>query len=124
MPKDLTVVLANRPGTLAEASEAVGRAGINMLGACGFPAGDEGIFHILVENAEGARGALEAAGQTVRDERDVVLTTVEDVPGGLGRVLQRVADVGINVDLIYLTAGGQLVLGADDVEGARRVLST
>ena len=123
MAKDLTVVLVNRPGTLADASEAVGRAGINILGACGFPAGEEGIFHILVEDPEGARAALEAAGQTVRDERDVVLTRADDVPGGLGRMLHRVADAGINVDLIYATSDGQIVLGADDPEAARRVLA-
>jgi ACT domain-containing protein len=34
MATDLTVELTNRPGTLAEAMAALGRAGVNIGGAC------------------------------------------------------------------------------------------
>ena len=122
MPKDLTVILTNRPGTLAEASEAVGRAGINIDGGCGFPCGSEGIFHILVEDVERARRALEEAGLECRDEREVVVTNIENRPGGLGQTLRPLADQGINVDLLYLTGDGRLVLGADDPVRARQAL--
>jgi hypothetical protein len=37
MPKDLTIILTNRPGTLADAAEALGRAGVNIRGGCGVP---------------------------------------------------------------------------------------
>ncbi len=42
--KDLTVILVDKPGTLADAFEAVGNAGVNMVAACGFPAGGEGVL--------------------------------------------------------------------------------
>ncbi len=122
MAKDLTVILQNRPGTLADAGEALGREGINIEGACGFPAGNEGILHVLVEDAERARQALERAGLEVRDERDVVVTRIEDRPGAGGELLRRIADAGINVDLVYLTVDGQAVIGADDVERARELI--
>lgn len=122
MPKDLTVVLANRPGTLADAAQALGRAGINIDGVCGFPSGSEGIMHLLVEDASGARDALTAAGLEVRDERDVVVTSVEDRPGSGGELLRRVADAGTNVDLLYLTMDGRLVLSGDDVLAIQRAL--
>jgi len=60
------VILVNRPGTLADAAEALGRAGVNIAGGCGFPAAGEGIFHVLVEDPTTARRALEAAGMEVR----------------------------------------------------------
>lgn len=69
MPKDLTIILTNRPGTLADAAEALGRAGVNIRGGCGFPAGGEGIFHVLVDDPSAARAALSEAGLEVRDER-------------------------------------------------------
>lgn len=121
MPKDLMVILVNRPGTLADAAEALGRAGVNIEGGCGFPAGGEGVFHVLVEDAAGARSALEQAGLEVRAERDVVLLDrLPDEPGTLGTALRRIADAGVNVDLLYSTADGRVVLGGEDVDGLRR----
>jgi hypothetical protein len=115
MPKDITIVLQNRPGTLADASEALGRAGVNIEGGCGFPCQGEGIFHVLVQDASRAREAAEAVGLEVRDERDVVVTRVEDRPGTLGALLRRIAAAGVNVDLIYNSVAGEVVLGGDDL---------
>ncbi|HET7676463.1 MAG TPA: hypothetical protein VFK38_01270 [Candidatus Limnocylindrales bacterium] len=122
MSTDLTVVLVDRPGTLADAMEALGGAGINVDGACGFACGGEGIFHVLVEDAARGRQAVEAAGLEVRQERDVVVTPVEDRPGAGGAILRRIAAAGANVDLVYLTADGRLVLSGGDVEAIRRAL--
>jgi hypothetical protein len=122
MPKELTVILVDRPGTLADAGEALGRAGINVDGVCGFPAGGEGILHVLVEDAATAREALSAAGLEVRDERDVAVTAVEDQPGAGGRLLRGIADAGVNINLIYLTTDGRLVLGGEDVAAIERAL--
>lgn len=123
MATDLTVILENRPGTLAEAAEALGGAGINIDGSCGFPCGSEGIFHVLVEDASGARSALEKAGFELRDEREVLVLDVADRPGSLGAILRKIADVGVNVDLQYLTtAGTKIVLGADNIDKARQAL--
>jgi hypothetical protein len=33
--------------------------------------------------------------------------------------MRRIADAGVNVDFIYLSVKGQLVIGAGDVEKAR-----
>ena len=83
--KDLTVILVNRPGTLADAFEALGGAGVNVVGGCGFPAGEEGVLHVLVEDAAAARTALEGAGLEVRAERDVVvLDRLPAEPGSAG----------------------------------------
>ena len=122
MPKDLTVVLVDRPGTLADAAEALGRAGINIDGVCGFPAGGEGIMHVLVADGAAARDALTGAGLEVREERDVVVTAVEDRPGAGGELLRRVADAGANVDLLYLTMDGRLVLSGGDVAAIERAV--
>ena len=119
--KDLTVVLTNQPGTLADAFEALGKAGANVAGACGFPAAGEGVLHVLVENPEPARKALERAGLTVRDERDVVLIgPLPSQPGTVGTVLRRIANQGVNVDLLYITEDGRVVLGSDDISALDR----
>lgn len=122
MATDLTVILRNVPGTLADLGEAAGNAGVNLLGGCGFECGGEGVMHVVVDgDASAARTAFEQAGMEVRGERQVIVVDVDDRPGGLGRTTRRYADAGINVDLVYLTADGRLVLGPDDVERARSV---
>lgn len=119
MATDLTVILRNVPGTIADLGEAAGKAGVNLDGGCGFECGGEGVMHVLVEDAQVARSAFEAGGMEVRAEREVLLLKVEDRPGELARVMRRIADAGVNVDLIYLSTDGRVVIGPDDIGKAR-----
>lgn len=119
MASDLTVILEDRPGTLADVGEALGKAGINIEGWCGFPSGGKGILHILVEDAVAARRVLQEAGLEVRSERPVLILEVEDRPGVLGDVCRRIARAGVNVDLAYVATNTRLVIGADDLDKAR-----
>ena len=121
MATDLTVILRNVPGTIADLGEAAGNAGVNLLGGCGFEVSGEGVMHVAVEDAAGARRAFEDGGMEVRAEREVLVVDVNDAPGGLGQVMRRYADAGVNIDLVYITADGRLVIGPDDVERARAV---
>ena len=122
MAKDLTVVLDNRPGTLADLGEALGEAGINLDAMCGFPCEGKGVIHILVEDAGKARSGLENAGFTVESEREVLLFEAEDRPGMLGETMRKLADAGVNVDLLYKATQTKLVIGADDLEKAQATL--
>jgi hypothetical protein len=122
MPTDLTVILEDRPGTAADMGEALGKAGINIDGFCGFPCEGEGIAHILVEDAVAARKALEEFGLEVRGERQVLVLDVEDRPGVLGEIVRKFANAGVNIDLGYLATRTRLVFGVDDLEKAKAAL--
>ncbi len=124
MPTDFTVSLYHRPGTLAAASAALGHAGIDIVGACAFVCDGQGVYHLLVSDAERSRRALIDADFDVLAERQVMLTPVEHRPGAAAEVLARIAGLGISIDLLYLTMDGQLVIGADDLEGIRQALAT
>ena len=120
--QDLTVNLENQPGTLAQLGETLGNAGINIEGVCGLPMGDIGVVHVLVESAQQARDALVAAGIECGGERDVEVVSIVDQPGEMGRHLRKIADAGVNVDLLYLATSTRLVLGSSDIEGLRNAL--
>ena len=122
MPTDLTIILSNRPGTIADASQALGNAGINIDGFCGFPCEGVGVFHVLVNDAAAALRAAQDAGFEVRDEREVVVVDIEDRPGALGELARRIADRGVNVDLVYLATNTRVVVGGDDLDGVRAAL--
>jgi len=119
MAKDLTVILEDRPGTLADMGEVLGKAGINIDGLCGFPCQGKGTIHILVEDAAAARRALEERGLEVCDEREVLILEVEDRPGAFGDLTRRIANAGVNIDLAYPATNNRLVIGADDLDKAR-----
>lgn len=119
MAKDLTVQLEHdQPGEFSRVAEALGAAGINIDGV----AEVEGLAHVLVEDASAARAALEGAGLSVAYEHEVVVVQMEDKPGDLARVTQRVAEAGVNLRFAYLATDTRLVLGAHDLEGLRKAL--
>ena len=123
MATDLTIHLEDRPGTLADLAEALGNAGVNIEGACGFPCEGRGVIHVLVEDAAAARAALSSAGIEVAAEREVlVLEALEDRPGTMGAVARKLADAGVNVEIFYLATNTRGVVGADDLDKARLAL--
>lgn len=122
MPWDFTIELENRPGALAKLGESTAKAGVNLEGVCGITHEGAGVIHILVDNAEAARDALTAGGFTIQDEREVLVTEVTDQPGALGELTRRIADAGINIDLIYLATNTRIVLGVDKPDQARELL--
>lgn len=122
MTTDITVGLVNQPGTVLRASDALGRAGVNIEGACGYVCDGQGVFHVLVEDAQRARAALLDAGLELQAERKVVAIAVENKPGSAAAVLRRVASAGVNIDLLYVTADSRLVLGGDDLAAIRAAL--
>jgi len=122
MATDLMVGLVNRPGSLLRASEALGRAGVNIEGACGFVCDAQGVFHVLVEDVERSRRALIDAGLEIQAERRVLVTAIENRPGSAAEVLRRVAEAALSFDLLYATADGRLVLGGDDVSAIKVAL--
>jgi len=122
MTTDLTVGLIDRPGTLAQVSDALGRAGVNIDGASGYVCDGRGVYHVLVDDLERARRALIDSGFEIEDERRVVVTPIENRPGAAAALLRRVADADVNIDLLYTTVDGRLVLGGPDVEGIQRAI--
>ncbi len=121
MAKDLTLTLEDRPGTLADVGEVLGKAGINIEGLCGFTSQGKGVIHVLVEDAAAARKALEAAKIHVQEERDVLVLNIADRPGEFGRLSRKIANAGVNINLSYLATNTRLVLGVDNLDKARSV---
>ncbi len=122
MATDLTLRLVDRPGALAGACEALGAAGVNIEGCCAYPAGTAGQVHLLVEDPDAARQALGAAGYEIVQDRQVIVHELNDVPGSAGACLRRIADAGVNLELVYLATATRLVIGADDLDAARAAL--
>jgi hypothetical protein len=123
MPTNFTVILKDQPGELAELGEATGKAGINMLGMSALTGEGRGVINILVENANLARAALDAAGFGIADEQEALVVDVHDRPGTLGEMARELAEAGVNIELLYSTFSGvRVAIVSDDLASARAAL--
>ena len=120
--KDLSILLENRPGALAELGEALGRACVSAEGGGAWVVDGKGIAHFLVADGAAARAALESAGIRVLEEREVLVQRLkQDVPGQLGLLTRRMAEAGVNIEVLYSDHNHQLILVVDDIARGREV---
>lgn len=123
MATDLHVEAPDRPGALAEIGKALGDAGINLGGGCATTSGGTGHLHLLVQDPDAATAALEDAGFSVSARSEpVVITEVDDVPGFLGRVADKIAAAGVNIEAFYVGTDTRVVLICSDPAKARAAL--
>jgi hypothetical protein len=57
------------------------------------------IAHILVDDSVSAKKALKSSGIKVEDEREALVIDVKDRPGEVAMAINRISDVGINIDI-------------------------
>ena len=119
------VEVENRPGTMAQVTEAVAAKGVNILvltvgyddrGAVAFVCNDEG----------GARSGLEEAGLPFR-ESPVVLIGMEDKPGQSAAAARKLADGRVNIEFWMPVDTSKdrftVAVGVDNEGAARQALS-
>jgi len=112
---DLTIRLNNVPGAIADMGEALGKANVSIEGGGAFTVNNEGIAHFLFEDGDTAQQALDIAGIDVIACRKVLVQKLsQDVPGQLGKLTRRMADAGVNIEVIYSDHYNQLILVVDN----------
>lgn len=100
--KDFTIQLTHRPGDLARVVQALSRRGLNVKAISAVAIGGQAVAHIIPDDVESARAALEAA--SIRfEESEVATVLLENRAGELARVTGRLAEENINLEAVYLT---------------------
>ncbi len=102
--KQITVTLANRPGALAEAADALGKAKVNILAFSAGASGSEGYARFVVDSPARAKKAFSQAGLAI-SEQDVQLFELADKPGGLAGLAGKFAAKGVNLAYGYSGPG-------------------
>src|ERR687896_580460 len=95
--REITVKLANSPGTLSRVSQLLGGERINNLAMSIDPSGH---LRMVVDNPLHAASTLREQHYKV-EERDVLYTAMPNEPGSLSRALRLLGDAGINVEYAY-----------------------
>lgn len=98
--KQISVFLENKSGRLAELTQVLGEAGINIRALSIADTSDFGILRLIVNKPKEALDVLKNEGFTV-SITDVIAVQVNDQPGGLGYVLKLLQDDGVNIEYLY-----------------------
>jgi hypothetical protein len=96
----ISVFVENQPGRLAEVTEILGGAGIDLRAMSLADTADFGVLRLIVSDAQRALTVLRSARYVVSVTKMLALS-IEDTPGSLARVLRTLADAGINIEYLY-----------------------
>lgn len=126
MAYQIVVFAENRPGRLEEITGVLAEAEVNIRAITIASSNGFGVVKLLVDRPEEALGRLKDAGLSV-SLQEVLAVPMEDRPGGLHRVLQVLANRGINVEDAYgfVEESGRravLVVEVEDPREAERLL--
>jgi hypothetical protein len=78
--------------------------------------------HFLVADVDDARHALESARIRVESAREVIVQKLaQGVPGQLGKFARRMAEAGVNIEVLYSDHANQLILVVDNPARGREV---
>ena len=124
----LSVHMENRPGALAELTEALVDAGVNLLAISVPDTGEFGTVRMLPGDVMEARDALRDAGHP-HAAVDVLAVKLPHRPGALARVARLLAEANVVIRYAYATTGdgtdtGLCILRVDDIHKGRKVLET
>lgn len=123
----VTVTAQSRPGVLAKVARTLAAAGVNVTAICAAESTGRGKLRLVVSDPKRARQAL--ADARIRcGEEPALLLSVEDRPGTLAALAERLAAAKINIKCVYATTvipgGGpcHVVVAVADADKAEKVL--
>ncbi|MHB8881207.1 MAG: ACT domain-containing protein [Thermodesulfovibrionales bacterium] len=124
--EQISIFLENKSGRLADVTNILASAGINIRALALADTTDFGILRLIVNDNEKAKSVLKENGFTV-GKTEVIAVEVSDRPGGLAAILNVMRDTAINVEYMYafIQKSGEnaiIIFRFDELEKAIEVL--
>lgn len=125
--KQLSIFVENKKGRLAEITETLSKAGVDIRALCIADTKDFGIFRLIVNKPDVAEKALKEHNCTVA-LTDVLTIRIDDQPGGLASPMKILSDNDIAVEYMYAFISKEVnsayvIIRVDDNNAAIKVLS-
>lgn len=124
--KQLSVFVENKPGRLAEITEALANADVDIRAISVADTSDFGILRVIVDRPDQAVKALKESGMTV-SLTEVIAVGIDDVPGSFAKSVRVLADAGLAIEYMYAFVSrdkgkAYIIIRADDGMRAANVL--
>ncbi len=101
---EVTAYLENKPGRLAKICSALANEKVNIRAISVMDANGRSVLRMVTEDTEPTKRVLTSLG-TEHSWSDVLAVEMDNKPGALAKVLERLAEEHINVEYAYLTNG-------------------
>ncbi len=123
--KQLSVMVENKRGALAELCTKLAEKAVNILGLMVPEQLGEAPVRLVVNSVDAAKKVFDGMGLKY-SEQDVVSAHLSDRPGALGKLTRKLADHQIDIQYAYgsiLKSAGEavVILGVSDVAAAAKV---
>lgn len=123
--KQLTLNVPDRPGMLGEIATALGAKKINIEGICAATTGGGGMVWLVVDKNAAAKKVFAQNGWKAT-EGEVLMVTLSDTPGSLGRFASKLGKAGVNITFAYAGSAGSSrklngYFGVSDLKAALKV---
>ncbi len=97
---EITAFLENKPGRLAKICSAMAHDKVEIKALCVMDAGGRSVLRFVTEDLELTRKVLTSLG-TEFSTCEILSVEMENRPGALARLLERLAEEHINVEYAY-----------------------
>ncbi len=101
---EISARLENKPGRLAKICAALAHEKVNIRALAVMDSGPRSVLRLVVDQLEPTRAVLSALGVEF-EVRDVLAVELENRPGALTRLLERLNDEHINIEYAYSSGG-------------------
>ena len=123
----ISVFIENKSGRLADVTEVLGGAGVDIRALSIADTADYGILRLIVDDPEKAEKALKANNTTVSITK-VIAISVSDAPGSFANAVRILSNANINVEYAYAfitpkEGSAFVIVRVDDNEKAMRILN-
>ena len=98
--QQLSVFIENKPGRMAEVTEVLAEANIDIRAISVADTRDFGILRVIVDRPKEAVEALKAHGMTVTLTK-VIAVGIDDKPGAFSKAVRLLSDEGFDVEYMY-----------------------
>ena len=124
--EQISIFLENKSGRLADVTEVLAKADINIRALALADTTDFGILRLIVNDTEKAKLVLKENDFTV-GKTEVIAIEVTDKPGGLAQILSIIHKEGLNVEYMYAFLEKHekkaiIIFRFDDLEKAIEIL--
>ena len=124
--KQITVVVADKIGVLAELSYLLGKAHVNIDAISAEVQGGKSVINLVVSDDKKAEMILKSNGYHVL-AGEMLVVKVKDEPGALSEISKKLQKAKINISSIYLLTRGEGhsldALMVDKPKKAKKVLA-
>lgn len=125
--KQISVFVENKIGGLADITDVLAKAGVNIRALSIADTSDFGILRLIVDDVFAAGNALKENGN-IYSINDVLAVAGDDKPGSIARIVSALAQEGIGMEYAYAFFAKKenlayMIVRVEEMEKAKKIFA-